>query len=241
MGRARVPAHRSRLFLAVVAAVVALVASGCTAVDPPEATSSEQPLSQSGCPGSGPATSAEVIIFEGTSYERVYAAPPIAESQLGVQVGVVGCGQRVADPGTDGATPSRVWELDGFEQSFRLVVDHSEGLILFEVTLIQGPSPRAVLGDLENLVTGIVVRSDDGEAAIGYISDAAVVRDLIAQILDGETFSRGGGVGETMVLELEFEGAPPSRQVLWPDSRRLASGVEVPQSFVDAVLEAVER
>jgi hypothetical protein len=190
---------------------------------------------------------ADVIKFEGITYlvSDSDVGRPLKEEDLGPKFAEVRfrLQDNVNDPGyktkngdagyLEPGTP--VYEVKGYEPSFRLAAYDGKTLKLYEVT--SNPKAEEVSDylDIEGKVRYIGVNSDfDGTTELAAIRDREEVRSLVSMVMEAPLEVEPGSFddnGKVYFLAFYLEDGTATLQAYYADLNAMYLGITLPEKF----------
>jgi hypothetical protein len=195
-----------------------------------------------------------VVKLEGITYSSDLARGSFDKEDLGSRFGETRC--KLADAVTDPhydirdgdasflAPETAVYEVDGYEPSFRLAARLDGRWVLYEADRVPGAELGRDLLDMEGKVAYISINSPkDGKTELAVIRGDDRVDQLVRMLMeapvDQDRNPEEEEYDDQIFLEIHLRDGTSSSLNLYPESKLTSRGIIVPDPFIVAVEEAI--
>ena len=194
----------------------------------------------------------DFVKLSGVTYQAAWTSPvrPLQDGDLGPGYGRVKVKlEGSQDPNhqlQDGDAAflpagTQVYQVKGYQSSFRLAARHDGRLMLYEADTNPMARVGADLLDLANKVQRVGVNSgSDGHTELAAIKDPNAVQalvDLVVKSPVDQSNQPGGGI--LYFIDFHMLDGTEVIRAYWPDTGELSRGINVPGAFKLAITQAL--
>lgn len=202
----------------------------------------------------------DYIRFDGTVYAVVDRpiGRELNEDDLGPEVaqvealddsGIDPCYRSFDNNAGELAPGTTVYEVNGYDPSFRLAVVSDDGrIVLYEATCSFSAQQASDILDLQGRVLCIGAHAPERSLPeLGAIRDEAEIERLVDLVLDAPIAFDPELVGDPSRADPRYwivfylnDATTTAPRAFWPEDGELAYGIIVPEEFSQAIAEAID-